>query len=155
MLPMSKLYDILRSKTENLFFRAEKIAESLSLKRCDLENLRLNNSFSMINIFSSDPDRARAEKSAHLDFEIKRLEGKELQLKEDIKQMESEMEHSIEVSQNFKGFRIFYPLLSSAPKLLCQIQAYHQMRSHQITNAFHLFAASQVGCPQVFKRPLI
>lgn len=59
----------------------------------------------MINIFSSDPDRARAEKSAHLDFEIKRLEGKELQLKQDIKQMESEMENSIEVSQNFKDFR--------------------------------------------------
>ena len=63
----------------------------------------------MINIFSSDPDRARAEKSAHLDFEIKRLEGKEQQLKEDIKQMESEMENSIEVKfQALPFFIQFY-----------------------------------------------
>ena len=94
----------------------------------------------MINIFSSDPDRARAEKSAHLDFEIKRLEGKEQQLKEDIKQMESEMESSIEVK--FQALPFFYSILSSVSKLF---QAYHQMRSHQITNAFHLFAASQVS----------
>ena len=61
----------------------------------------------MINIFSSDPDRARAEKSAHLDFEIKRLEGKEQQLKEDIKQMESEMESSIEVKFQALPFFLF------------------------------------------------
>ena len=48
-------------------------------------------------MFSQDPERARAEKSAHLDYEIKRMEDQERKLKEDVKQMESEMENSLEV----------------------------------------------------------
>ena len=71
----------------------------------------------MINIFSSDPDRARAEKSAHLDYEIKRLESKERQLKEDLKKMETEMEENMD--------------------------SYHQMRTRQLASAFRLFATSQ------------
>ena len=79
------------------FFRVEKVSETLSLKRCDLENLKLNNSFSMINLFSSDPDRARAEKSAHLEFEISRLEEREIALKEKLKSMEDQIEENLKV----------------------------------------------------------
>lgn len=79
------------------FLRVEKVSETLSLKRCDLENLKLNNSFSMINLFSSDPDRARAEKSAHLEFEISRLEEREIALKEKLKSMEDQIEENLKV----------------------------------------------------------
>ena len=83
--------------SSNLIFRVEKVSETLSLKRCDLENLKLNNSFSMINLFSSDPDRARAEKSAHLEFEISRLEEREIALKEKLKSMEDQIEENLKV----------------------------------------------------------
>ena len=81
----------------SIFLRVEKVSETLSLKRCDLENLKLNNSFSMINLFSSDPDRARAEKSAHLEFEISRLEEREIALKEKLKSMEDQIEENLKV----------------------------------------------------------
>ena len=57
------------------------------MKRCELENLRLNvSSLSLSMMFAQDPERTRAEKSAHLDYEIKRMEEQERKLKEDVKQ---------------------------------------------------------------------
>ena len=90
----------LLTKNQNLkyFLRAEKLAEKLSLKRCELENLRLNVSSLSILMFAQDPERARAEKSAHLDYEIKRMEEQERKLAEDVKQVETNMESSMEVS---------------------------------------------------------
>jgi len=84
-------------RRNNFNYEVEKVSETLSLKRCDLENLKLNNSFSMINLFSSDPDRARAEKSAHLEFEISRLEEREIALKEKLKSMEDQIEENLKV----------------------------------------------------------
>ena len=86
-----------RYQYSSFCFRAERLSEKLSLKRCELENLRLNVSSLSILMFSQDPERARAEKSAHLDYEIKRMEDQERKIKEDVKQMESEMENSLEV----------------------------------------------------------
>ena len=68
------------------------------MKRCELENLRLNVSSLSILMFAQDPERARAEKSAHLDYEIKRMKEQERKLKEDVKQLEMDMESSMEVS---------------------------------------------------------
>jgi len=103
-------------RRNNFNYEVEKVSETLSLKRCDLENLKLNNSFSMINLFSSDPDRARAEKSAHLEFEISRLEEREIALKEKLKSMEDQIEENL--------------------------KSYHSMRVRQLAWAFHSFAQS-------------
>ena len=56
----------------------------------------------MINLFSSDPDRARAEKSAHLEFEISRLEEREIALKEKLKSMEDQIEENLKVRDILK-----------------------------------------------------
>jgi len=104
-------------RRNNMAYEAEKLAEKLSLKRCELENLRLNVSSLSILMFAQDPERARAEKSAHLDYEIKRMEEQERKLAEDVKQVETNMESSME--------------------------AYHGMRGRQITSAFKLFAQTQ------------
>merc|ERR1711990_629152 len=84
-------------RRNSLNYQLEKISEALSLKRCDLENLKLNSSFSMINLFSSDPERSRSERSAQLDFEISRYKEEESKLKTKLKIMEAEIEVNLKV----------------------------------------------------------
>jgi hypothetical protein len=104
-------------RRNNINYQLEKISEALSLKRCDLENLKLNSSFSMINLFSSDPERSRNERSAQLDFEISKLIEDENKLKLKLKTMENEIE--------------------------INLKNYQKMRAEQLSDAFRLMAASQ------------
>ena len=71
----------------------------------------------MINLFSSDPERARAEKCAHLEFEIKRMEEREEQMKSKLADMEKEIEKNLAVSMiNFHQLWPEYNCIQSIQK---------------------------------------